>query len=259
MSSQRQSSTRLENFRAVRGPSATASVAIPRLVIAEGELCALVGRNGAGKSTLLLALAGLLPYTGSATVTHGSGPARELASLSHRERAECVAFLGQSEELAFAYTVRQVVSFARAPHQDARLTARPEDLRVVDRALREWGLEAFADRPASELSAGETRRVELASIFAQETSLILLDEPVTALDLRQSAFAHERLLAHVKGTGASCLFSTHDLPQARAFATRAIVLAHGRIVDDGPASELLREERLAGYFDDPKGPDAQPA
>ena len=228
----------------VRATAASQPVEIPALALREGELCAIVGPNGAGKSTLLLALAGLLSYRGSAHLG-----AFELSSLSPGERAKRVSFLGASEELAFAYTVRQVVLFARAPHQDARLAERPEDARAVDAALRAWDLTAFAARPATELSAGETRRVELASIFAQATKLMLLDEPMTALDFRQSAFAHERLLAHVRETGATCLFSTHDLQQARAFATRAIVIAKGRILEDGPAADVLREDRLLSYFE----------
>lgn len=233
----------LRGFRARRGPALT--VEIPELSFDPGELCAIVGANGAGKSTLLLALAGLLPYEGSVAVTSQN---HELRSLSHAERARYVAFLGATEELAFAYTVRQVVLFSRAPHQDARLEERPEDTRVVDEALAQWELSDFASRPAAELSAGESRRVDLASIFAQATPLMLLDEPATALDLRQSAFAHARLLEHVRGTGSTCLFSTHDLPQARAFATRAIVIRGGRVTADGPAADILREDRLDDYF-----------
>ena len=246
MSSQRQSQenkVELRAFRARRGPALT--VEIPSLTFDAGELCALVGANGAGKSTLLLALAGLLPYEGSIQL---SSEHQELRELSHASRARHVAFLGPSEDLAFAYTVRQVVMFARAPHQDARLDERAEDTRVVEKALSDWDLLPFASRPATELSAGEARRVDLASVFAQETPLMLLDEPATALDLRQSAFAHARLRDHVGETGCTCIFSTHDLPRARAFATRAIVIARGRIAFDGPAAEVLREERLEGYF-----------
>lgn len=228
---------------------------IPELSFRAGELCAVVGPNGAGKSTLLLALAGLLPYEGAVTLRLRSGGAddetqTELRTLAHNARARCVSFLGASEEIAFAYTVRQVVLFARAPHQNARLQERPEDTRAVNEALATWNLTAFAARPATELSAGEARRVELASIFAQAAPLMLLDEPMTALDYRQSAFAHERLREHVQKTGATCLFSTHDLQQAHAFATRAVVIAKGSIIEDGPAADVLREDRLAAYFDE---------
>lgn len=261
MSSQRQSQEKsgrpgaivLRDFRAFRGPSHALEVA--HLALDPGELCAVVGPNGAGKSTLLLALAGLLAYGGHAMLSTGTHPGRELSALPAAVRAKHVAYLGATEELAFAYTVRQVVLFARAPHQNARLLEQPEDTRAVEAALAAWDLTAFAERPATSLSAGETRRVELASIFAQDAQLLLLDEPMTALDFRQSSFAHERLRDHVQKTGATCLFSTHDLAAARAFASRAIVIKRGRIVEDGAALDVLREDRLEGYF----SPDARPA
>jgi iron complex transport system ATP-binding protein len=206
-----------------------------------GEVVALVGPNGAGKSTMLAVLAGdLRPDAGSVHVAGrpvGEWPARELA----RRRA----VLPQRPSVAFGFTVRDVVRMGRAPW--AGTDAEDRDDEAVQRALAAADVLALADRPVPTLSGGEAARAALARVLAQETPLVLLDEPTASLDLRHQ----EVVLATARrraDEGAAVVVVLHDLGQAAAHADRIAVVAAGRVVADGPPAEVLRPELLGAVY-----------
>lgn len=207
------------------------------LRLGAGECLGLIGPNGAGKSTLIRAALGLERATGTST----------LAALAPAARARHAAFLPQGREVAWPVPVRDLVALGRLPHL-ARGTALPAaDRAAVDAVLDRLGLTAFATRPATELSGGETARVLLARALVQDTPLILADEPVAGLDPAHQ-IAVLRLLRGLADAGRGVLVTCHDLGLAARFCTRLAVVHQGRIVADGPPAAVLTPALLAGVF-----------
>ena len=147
--------------------------------VESGQFLALVGPNGAGKTTLLRTANGLLsPSRGTVTVD-----GRAVSELSAREVGRLVATVPQETTLAFDFDVSEVVAMGRTPHRSRFSTATDADRTVVESALDRTETAQFADRPVSELSGGERQRVVLARALAQETPVLLLDEPTASLDI----------------------------------------------------------------------------
>ncbi|MFI6347108.1 heme ABC transporter ATP-binding protein [Streptomyces sp. NPDC050560] len=214
------------------------------LAVRAGEVLALVGPNGAGKSTLLAALAGdLAPAAGTALVrgraAHGV-PAAELARLR--------AVLPQSASVSFPFTVEEVVRMGRAPWSGTGRV--DDDDRAVAAALATTETAALAGRPFGELSGGERARTALARTLAQDTGLLLLDEPTAALDLR-----HQEMVLRVcrerAWAGDAVVAVLHDLGLAAACADRVAVLHGGRIVAEGPPGDVLAADLLSTVYRQP--------
>ena len=203
------------------------------LSVGEGECVALLGPNGAGKTTLLRALLGLAPFEGRSS----------LAALPPLERARRAAWLPQTREIAWPVPVRDLVALGRHPHARGGAAGR----QAVEGSLMRLGLGALANRPATELSGGEQARVLLARALAQETPLILADEPVAGLDPARQIEAMATLAALAR-EGRGVLVSVHDLSLALRHATRAVVMADGRVVADGSPTDVLTPVRLAEVF-----------
>ncbi|MBW7923039.1 MAG: ABC transporter ATP-binding protein [Rubellimicrobium sp.] len=202
------------------------------LRVAAGEVVGLLGPNGAGKTTLLRAALGLLPHEGRSS----------LARLSPRERARMVAFLPQGREIAWPVPVADLVALGRAPHGSP-----DRDDPAVARAIARMALEDFRTRPATELSGGEQARVLIARTLAQETPLILADEPVAGLDPEAQIRTMQVFADHARAGGA-VVASIHDLGLAARHCTRLVLLKAGRLVADGTPREVLTEANLAQVF-----------
>jgi iron complex transport system ATP-binding protein len=212
-----------------------------------GEIVAVLGANGAGKSTLLRVLAGSLAPSAGRALLFGA----PIRSVPRRELARTVAFVTQSEEVRFAFSVRDVVRMGRAPHQEGWMRPSAEDERVVEQALVELDLVGLADRPVDELSGGEKKRVTIARAFAQSSRVLLLDEPTAFLDIRHQVTLLEGLADVVRSDHKASVLVTHDLQLAAAYATRAVVMTKGRILADGAVDDVLTTARLAETFDWP--------
>ena len=210
------------------------------LALAPGRLVALVGPNGAGKSTLVRAVAGLQrPCAG--TVRWGG---RDMGSLRGRELARLRAFVPQRSAVPDGVTVRQAVTIGRSPHVKplGRMTGADRD--AVDRAMRRAGAEAFGERRLTTLSGGELQRVQIAVGLAQETPVLLADEPTSHLDLGATAGLARMLRRLVDEDGLSVLLVVHDLALAAAVADEVVVMADGRTVASGTAADVLDPERV---------------
>lgn len=207
------------------------------LRVQPGEITALLGPNGSGKSTLLRLVAGTLaPDAGTISVL-----GRPLGEWSRRELAREVAVVQQSEEIAFPISGRDLVALGRFPYLGNWRREGPADRAAIERAMRICDVEAFTERAIATLSGGERQRVRIARALAQEPSLLLLDEPTVALDIRHEMAIFE-LLRELAGTGVAVLIVTHNLNLAARYADRLLLLDSGRPVAAGAPPNVLTRE-----------------
>jgi iron complex transport system ATP-binding protein len=202
--------------------------------VARGEMVGLLGPNGAGKSTLLRLASGALKTTTGAISLHG----RPIASYSRKELAKTVAVLPQDFSVQFAYTVEQVVALGRMPHLGAWNTETAADRAAVRRALDATNMGSFVGRVFNELSGGERQRVLLALALAQESEIVLLDEPTAHLDVKHQIETLEFLRARNRDHGVTVLAAMHDLNLASRYFPRLALLAGTLLADGSPAGVL---------------------
>ena len=211
------------------------------LVAQPGEVLALVGPNGAGKSTLLSVLAGdLEPDEGTALIDD-----RAISTIPTRSLALLRGMLPQRVTIEFAFTAREIVEMGRAPHPQSS-----DDSKIVDEAMTTTDTTAFARRVFRSLSGGEQTRVALARILAQQTPVLLLDEPTAALDLRhqEGVMVIARQMAKRGHTVVAVL---HDLNLAASYADRIAVLCDGRLRAVGTAGEVLTADLIETTYGTP--------
>ncbi|TMB96315.1 MAG: ABC transporter ATP-binding protein [Chloroflexi bacterium] len=206
------------------------------LVVSGGELVGLIGPNGSGKSTLVRAVTGVLHP--------GAGQVRllgvEAGSLSQRQRALRVAVVPQNPALPDAFTALEVVLMGRTPHLRLLENEGRRDLKAVSRAMRATDTMELADRRIGELSGGERQRVVLARALAQETPLLLLDEPTAHLDIGHQASVLELMRRLCLQQKRGVLAVVHDLTLAAQFCDRLVMLSHGEIAAQGTAAQVLQ-------------------
>lgn len=218
------------------------------ITLPPGRVTALVGPNGSGKSTLLRTLARLQrPRTAELTLT-GDGDTADGLALTARQFSRRVALLTQGRPTPSGLTVRDIVEFGRYPYRGRWGRADPDGATAVRRAMAMTDVEALADRGADHLSGGQLQRVWLASCLAQDTGVLLLDEPTTYLDLRYQVELLDLIRDLADDHGIAVGVVLHDLDQAAAVADRIALLDAGRIVADGPPEEVLTAARLTETY-----------
>lgn len=211
------------------------------LDVRHGEVLALVGPNGAGKSTLLGALTGDVPIHGGSVALSG----RPLAQWSAADLARTRAVLLQANQVSFPFTVLQVVEMGRNPWV-GRGTAEDDD-RMIRHAIEVTDIQHLLERPFTALSGGEKARASLARVLAQDTDVVLLDEPTAALDLRhqEEVMVVARSLA---AAGRAVVVVLHDLSLAAARADRIAMVDQGRIVSVGSPEDVLTPDRIEAVY-----------
>ena len=214
------------------------SVAIPH-----GCLVGLVGPNGAGKSTLLRAACGQVPLSGGNVTLDGTPSLR----LSRRPLARRVCLLPQNAELAFPFTVWEVIAMGRNPHLGRFEPLGDKDKQIIERAMRQASVEDLAERPVTELSGGEKQRVLLARSLATEAPILLLDEPTSSLDILHQLEILE-LLQQFTGRDKTVVAALHDLNVARRACTHVVLVDKGTIVAEGNPQETLSPRHLEDVF-----------
>lgn len=208
-----------------------------------GELVAIIGPNGAGKSTLLSLLAGdLRPSSGTASI--------DGLSLGHAATAELAtvrAVLSQRTPIDVPFTAAEVVAIGRFPHRRDAANTNERDAEIVAAAMARTDTKRFAGRIFSTLSGGERTRVSLARVLAQDTPVIYLDEPTTALDV-----AHQermmRQVAALASEGRCVVTVLHDLNAAAVYADRIVLMSGGRVVAEGSPRDVLRADTLTETY-----------
>lgn len=213
------------------------------LDIRAGEVLALVGPNGAGKSTLLGVIAGDQPHSGEVAID-----GRPLAQWKGQELARRRAVLAQQNTVSFPFTVIEVVEMGRAPWQRTPLE-NEDDAAVLDAMLLTETV-PFAHRHFPSLSGGERARVSMARVLAQRTSILMLDEPTAALDVKHQEdvlrIARERADA-----GDAVVVVLHDLSLAAAYADRVALLENGRLHSYGRPDAVLTAENITSVYQYP--------
>ncbi len=213
--------------------------------VPDGSFTVIVGPNACGKSTLLKALARMLKPDAGTVYLDG----RTITSYRSREVARRLGLLPQSSIAPSGITVGDLVARGRYPHQRLLRQWSSQDEAVVVEAMRRTGVAELADRLVDELSGGQRQRVWLAMVLAQQTPILLLDEPTTFLDIAHQIEVLELCADLNADAGHTLVAVLHDLNQACRYATNLIVLAPGgRIAAQGDPCEIVTAELIADVF-----------
>ncbi|MFJ2213076.1 ABC transporter ATP-binding protein [Streptomyces sp. NPDC101062] len=214
------------------------------LAVPDGRVTVIVGPNACGKSTTLRALGRLLRPKGGSVLLDGT----ELARIPTRRIAQSIGLLPQSPVAPEAITVADLVARGRQPHQHWWQQWSDEDERAVTDAMARTDVTALADRSVDELSGGQRQRVWIAMALAQETELLLLDEPTTFLDIAHQVEVLDlvRRLNHEQGR--TVVIVLHDLNQAARYADHLVAMKAGRIVAEGAPGEIVTAELVRDVF-----------
>jgi iron complex transport system ATP-binding protein len=215
--------------------------------VKDGECWSVIGRNGAGKSTLLRTLAGLRATDGG----HVEIGQRPLAEWPLDQLARQRAFLAQSRSDAFAYSVIETVLSARHPYHSNRYWEDSDDHAIALKSLEAMEVADLAERDVRTLSGGERQRVAIAAMLAQDTPLLLLDEPANALDLAHQVSVMGLLARLCREQGKTAVMVGHDLTLAHSVSTHALLLmGDGRWLA-GTTAEVMRADLLSDYLGHP--------
>ena len=207
-----------------------------------GDFICMVGRNGAGKSSIFKCVVGIYKNFSGAIEIGG----RRSSRLSDRNRAKLVAYVPQIASLDVPYTVREFMEMARYPWKGTSTAA--EDSRSISEALAMTGTGDLADRRMNALSGGERQKVMIASAVAQDTGIIVLDEPTSYLDYEHQAEAAEVMARINVERGVTVLAVTHDINLAVRASCRIIALAEGRVFWSGSPRGILEDGLLQSIY-----------
>ena len=208
-----------------------------------GRVIALIGHNGSGKSTLLKVLARQIPASGRVAFE-----GRALGDWHARDYARRLAFLPQTTPPAEGMLVRELVALGRYPWHGALGRFGPRDHAAVAEAMAECGVAAFADRLVDTLSGGERQRVWLAMMVAQGAGTLLLDEPISALDIAHQVevLALVRRMCHAENR--SAVIVLHEVNMAARFCDHVVALKGGRLAMQGSPADLMRPATLQDIY-----------
>ncbi|WP_274029908.1 ABC transporter ATP-binding protein [Streptomyces sp. MMBL 11-1] len=214
------------------------------LEVPDGSITAVIGPNGCGKSTLLRSFGRLLKPTSGQVLLDGTS----VHAMPTREVAGLVGLLPQSPTAPEGLTVADLVARGRHPHQSWYRRWSSDDEKAVERALRRTGTYELAERTLDELSGGQRQRAWIAMTLAQDTELLLLDEPTTHLDLAHQIDVLELVGELHRETGRTIVMVLHELSLAARYADRLVAMKDGRIAAQGAPADVLTEELLRDVF-----------
>lgn len=209
----------------------------------KGQFIGLIGPNGAGKSTLLKLLMGLVePAEGEVLLKR-----QPLKGYTRRDIAQQISLVPQDVSIGYAFSVREIVAMGRNPHLGSFQPESERDIGLIQQALKKTDLLSMMDRRVDQLSGGERQRVFIARALAQETPILLMDEPTASLDL-----CHQleilTLVRDLADAGHLVIAAIHDLGLASRFCHRLILLSQGSVVADGAPDVVLTADNLKRYF-----------
>ncbi len=213
--------------------------------VAQSEIISLIGPNGSGKSTLLRCMNGLLHATHPESIClHG----RAIHSFSRKELARQIAFLPQSQEKMPGTTVRELVALGRTPHQKTGWVLSRKDREKVDWALEYLQLGQLQHRMVDKLSGGERQRAWIAMALAQDTPLLLLDEPVTYMDLKHQWELLEIIIGLKEDYAKTIIAVFHDINHAMEVSDRICLMCQGAVHNLGSPMQVITEDSLRQVY-----------
>ena len=213
------------------------------LELPDGDFTVIVGPNACGKSTLLRTLARLLRPSGGEVLLDG----QDIRRLPTKQVARRIGLLPQSSTAPEGITVFDLVARGRYPHQSMLAGWSEQDEAAVDAALADTNVSDLADRAVDELSGGQRQRVWIAMVLAQETPLVLLDEPTTFLDIAHQLEVLE-LVQRLRTAGRTVVAVLHDINQAARYGSHLIAMSEGRIVAQGAPREVVTADLIEQVF-----------
>jgi iron complex transport system ATP-binding protein len=213
--------------------------------ITRGTILGILGPNGSGKTTLLRLLSGTRRPTQGQVLLEGT----PLDTLPRRLVARRIAVVAQETQLAFEYSVMEMVLMGRHPHLGLFELEGPDDFAVARDALRATGTAALEGRRFSTLSGGEKQRVVIAAALAQSSDVLLLDEPTASLDLRYQLEVAAVLTSLNRDRNATIVISSHDLNLAAAVCRELVMLKDGHVIASGATADVLTPENVRQLYD----------
>lgn len=212
------------------------------LTLTDGGITALIGPNGAGKSTLLSLIARLQPVQQGQILLNGM----DIRHTPSRTIAQHLAMLSQENAIHSRISVRDLLMFGRYPHHQGRIGE--QDHHIVEQALHQFELHHLAERFLTELSGGQRQRALIAMTFCQQTSHILLDEPLNNLDMFHARELMQRLRQLTDELKLTTVMVVHDINMAAAYADTIVAMKDGQVAAVGPPETVLTETNLQQIF-----------
>lgn len=224
-------------------PNGKVALRDANLRLQEGSMCGLIGVNGGGKSTLFKAIMGFVPIQTGTVTLHGM-------PVQQARRKNLIAYVPQSDatDWGFPVNVQQVVMMGRYGYMGIRRVPKSADHRAVDEALARVNMNEYRHRQIGELSGGQRQRTFLARALAQDSSIMLLDEPLSGVDAGTQATVIE-LLQTLRDEGRTIVISTHDLASVDTFCDH-VALVNGTVIAAGPTHETLTVDNISQTFGD---------
>ncbi len=214
------------------------------LPIVEGEIIGILGQNGCGKTTLLKNMnRNIRPLSGCVMLD-----GEDIQDLTKKEIASKIAAVPQTNEIHFAFTVRDIVAMGRMPFQSMMGGESAEDSRIIDEAIEKTGLTAYRDRHINTMSGGERQRVIIARAIAQTPKILLMDEPTLHLDISMQIDALKLVHALSKDIGMTVVIVSHDLPLVSRYCDRIVMIHDHKIFAVGTPEEVLTPENMRTVF-----------
>jgi len=209
-----------------------------------GKVTSIIGANGCGKSTVLKAVGRIIPSAGGTIIVNGTG----IDKLKSKQIAQEMAILPQTPQAPGTLTCTELVSYGRFPYQTGLGRLTKEDRDIVDWALQVTNMYEFKDRAIANLSGGQRQRVWIAMALAQQTGIILLDEPTTYLDLSHQLEVLELLSKLNKEEKTTIIMVLHDLNLASRYSDYLLSMQHGKVFSYGTPDETFTGEMLNACF-----------
>ena len=214
------------------------------LEIPKGKITTIIGSNGCGKSTILKTIARIIQAKSGDIFVNNIN----IKEQSPKDLAKVMAVLPQSPQAPSGLTVEELISYGRFPHQKGFGKMKKEDEDIVTWALKSTGIEEFRERPMEALSGGQRQRAWIAMALAQQTEILILDEPTTYLDLAHQLEILKLLEELNRKQGTTIVMVIHELNNAARFADHMIGVKKGKVVCQGTAHEVMTKENLKELF-----------
>ena len=214
------------------------------LDIPKGKITTIIGSNGCGKSTILKTIARIIQAKSGDIFVNNIN----IKEQSPKDLAKVMAVLPQSPQAPSGLTVEELIAYGRFPHQKGFGKMRKEDEDIVTWALKSTGIEEFRERPMEALSGGQRQRAWIAMALAQQTEILILDEPTTYLDLAHQLEILKLLEELNRKQGTTIVMVIHELNNAARFADHMIGVKKGKVVCQGTAHEVMTKENLKELF-----------